>query len=553
MRLVLADHAELVVFATGLIWLVSTAAGGSWLVPGARPLVAADLDRTAAAPLYDAIAGVFVRLPLGEPSFRLGLLAAVLGAAVLAGLVAASRALVKQPLPGVIAAALLALAPPTREAMGTAAPGMLAAAGLIWIAALLIPAPDRARAVRAVIATLVVGGAAPWLGVAVAVVVLAELARTDRRLLAPAIAGLGAMAVVLWIGAVGPLPTLDPSLGAVVATSGRGSAALVVGVGLLGVLFGAATGLPRARFVALLVLIAAIDAIVVDHDALALIAILAIGVAIVLRAISRALPTTPAAVVVLGAGLPLVGVAVVLGAEVWLDDPGAAPARLAADLIDELPAGPGLVIATRAPGWFAIDHEQHLAGARPDLTLVPPSQQTDTLVANALRAGTYVIGADIAAWDRLDPRRAVPAGRGFVLLGAERAARATLPERAHYASAIGRDQALHADLARATYEAANGRLDAAARTIGLGDRFGAAELAVLAATIPTRARPPLYAHIPEAADATDEVELFRDDLAWVADLPAQELPPNASPGRKLHARWRAAIERGAAPDTLWQL
>ncbi len=543
-----AAHAELIMFAIALIWLAGSAAGGSWLAPSEREIVAVRLDRTAFAPLYDLLAGGFVRLPLGDPAFRLGLLAAVLGATTLAGLVAASRALVKQPLPGAIAAVLLAIAPPVREAMGTAQPGMLAAAGLVWVVALLLAPHDRARAIRATVAAIAVIGAAPWLGAVIAIVVVVEL---DRRARPAAIGAIGGAAVLLWIGAIGTVPLLDPDLAAVVGASGRGSAALVVGIGLLGVLFGAATGLPRARLVAIVVLAATVDAIAIDHDALALISILAIGTPIVLRAISRALPTTPAWIVALGAGLPIVGVAAVLGAEVRLDDAGAAPARLAADLIDELPAGPGLVIATRAPGFVAIDREQQIAGSRPDLVLVPPAQQTDTLVANALRDGTFVIGADVAAFGRLDPRRALPSGRGYALLDTDVVGHIPLPDRATYASELGRDQALRIDLARAAYEAANGRLDAAARAIGLADRFGAADLAVLAATLPTRARPPLYAHIPPEARTTDELDLFRDDLAWVADLPAVELPPSAPAGRKLHAAWRAAIEAGATPESLW--
>ena len=84
----------------------------------------------------------------------------------------------------------------------------------------------------------------------------------------------------------GTLPLLDPAFGAVVAGSGsrlgrpgrRGRAGQI--------LFGAATGLPRARLLALLVLAVTLDAVLLsegDHDAIALIATLAIGVAIVLQ------------------------------------------------------------------------------------------------------------------------------------------------------------------------------------------------------------------------------------------------------------------------------
>ena len=93
-------------------------------------------------------------------------------------------------------------------------------------------------------------------------------------------------------------------------------------------------------------------------------------------------------------------------------------------------------------------------------------------------------------------------------------------------------------LERARHEAASGRLDMAARAAGLADRFGAADLAVLAATIPTAQRPALFGFLPLDAVPPGPwlLDTFGDDLAWVAgiDVPAVESPMP----RKLHALWR---------------
>ena len=44
------------------------------------------------------------------------------------------------------------------------------------------------------------------------------------------------------------------------------------------------------------------------------------------------------------------------------------------------------------------------------------------------------------------------------------------------------------------------------------------------------------------------IDLFGDDLAWVAGLTIPALPADAPPARKLHERWRAILAGQATPD-----
>ena len=83
-----------VVFAVSLVLLVASTSGGpGWDRAADRAVLAGYLVRTAAAPLYDSLAGVAAHLPVGEVGFRLSLLAAVLGALTLAGVMATVRVL----------------------------------------------------------------------------------------------------------------------------------------------------------------------------------------------------------------------------------------------------------------------------------------------------------------------------------------------------------------------------------------------------------------------------------------------------------------------------
>src|SRR5688572_1268380 len=93
------------VFGIALVVLILDATGGpGWGAGSAHVVLAARFEHVAASPLYDLLAGAFAAvIPAGEPGFRLGLLGALLGACTLAGIVAASRALLpKDPFAGVV-------------------------------------------------------------------------------------------------------------------------------------------------------------------------------------------------------------------------------------------------------------------------------------------------------------------------------------------------------------------------------------------------------------------------------------------------------------------
>lgn len=551
------------VFGIALVALILDAGGGpGWGAPSARVVLAVRFEHVAASPLYDLLASVFGLLPIGEPGFRLGLLAALLGACTLAGVTAAARALLpKDPSAGLVGVVLLLLAPPFREAAAFASAGMLAAAGLTWgIACALRFAADREPrdAISALAACGLVVGSAPWLGVLATMTLVIWLARTGaaRSSLAVVVGALGLTIALLWLDAAGSLPGVAGQIGAGLLVAGRGSAAIIVGAGLLGAGFGVLTSLPRIRLVAVVLALVVAHEIVVGGNAASLLAVCAIAAAVIGSAVVRV--SAPALVGVqrhaltLAAGLPLVAVATATGATFTVEDPAKTPRDLAHDLVDAVPPGSGVFVATRPATWLAIQHEMVIAGMRPDLSLVPPVAAThaDAIVANALR-GNRIAASDAASFGRLDVTRALPRGRGFQLLGEVPAAPPTVPAPARYRTEVGREQAVMLALERARYEGARGRLDAAARAAGLDARFGAADLAVLGATIPTKDRPALFGLIPtDMLQPTGGwlLDLFGDDLAWVAGIEAAPLPAHAPAARRLHARWRAILSGSATPD-----
>ena len=563
------EHA---VFGLAVVGFLLGAPGGpGWGAASANAVLGAHLDRAAAAPLYGALADVAAWLPVGEPGFRLAALDALLAALLLAGVVAATRALVpKLPGAGAVGALLLALAPPLHEASG---PGLLAAGGAVWALAGALRASrrdgdagrgDARDAVGALGGCAVAIGAEPWFGTALLLATVAWLVRAGARrdVLALAVAGIGAATIALWLGALGDLPGLAPNLGATLAASGQGAGAIVVGAGLLGAAFAAVTGLPGARGLLGAIAIAGAHAALVAGEPRGTpeLGLLAIGAALLPVAIVRAAaPATTglrALGVTLGAGLPLVLVALVAGP--W-ELPGAtrtgdAPARVAREMIDLLPPGPGVVIASRDASWFAIGYAQALAGARPDLALAPPlpPERADAVVVAALRADE-IAGGDVPAIGRLDITFARPRGRGYqLLLDTPAAAPELAPGPAAYGAGAGEREAQAEAIERARYEASSGRLDQAARAAGLAGRFGAADLAVLAATRPSPARPALFGFVPALgmAHGAWQLELLGDDLAWVAGIEQTELAETigTAPPRRLHALWRALLAKKIPAD-----
>lgn len=533
-----------------LVFLVG-APGATWAAGDAS--LAVYLERTAAAPLYGLLATVAAYLPVGEPAFRLGLLDALLAAIALAGIVRAAHVLLpKDPVAGVIAAILVALAPAFRDSAG---PPILAAAAAVWTLAFLLGhvrhARDGQSALAAIASATIVAGSAPWLGVALLVVVVALVQRSLRgRTLAIALAVVGASIAALWSTAIGRLPEVAPALGPLVE-AGRGAGAVALGAGLLGTAFGAATALPLASRLALVAGIVAVGAIVTGRDATSALVVVGVGAAAIPAAILRASGATRRHAVGAAAGVPLVLAAILAGPRWGSNDPGDAPARLANDVIGRMPPGPGIVLPTRTTTWAAIHYAQSIAGVRPDLALAP-FPPTDLMAADALRADR-IVGSDVFAFGRVDPTRSFPRGRGFQFLATPPELVAPVPAPAHYATAVGATEATLLALARARFEAGNGRLDAAARAAGLvggaHPRFAAAELALLATTAPSRARPAMFGFVPPLDHAHPGpwmLELFGDDLAWVAgiDVPRVEQPRE----RALHALWRDIWLGKRAPD-----
>lgn len=550
-----ARKLEVGVLAVAFAALVLDASGGSgWAVTSTRSVLAARLDRTAAAPFYDVIAGVANLVPFGEPAFRLGLLGALLGACTLAGVVAATRALVpKSPTAGIVGAVLLFIAPPFRDLLAT--PQILAACGTVWTLAFLVDharTPEARTWRSALAAATIVVGSAPWLGAALVIVVGARGKRSTQTF--ASLAAVGGLVILWWFDAFGSLPGFHLGLGEAILASGRGAGAVVVGAGLLGLGVAAATGLPHVRLLGAIAGLAALHEIVVGNAGVALLAAFAVAASIVAAAITKLALDTLAGwkrdLAVIGCGAPLLIAAFATGATIVTDD-DPTPRTLVADLISEIPPGPGTFLSTRAPSWFALQYERTIAGRRPDLDLVPPLpvQRADVIAADALRAGK-VVGADAAAFGRLDIKRAIPRDRGFQLVATTPEIATAVAPPAHYTTPTGADESLALALERARLEAASNRLDAAARAAGLTTRFGAADLAVLGATLPSRARPALFGFLPldETPRGPWLVDTFGDDLAWVASIAQPEPPASAPMPRKLHALWRQIFAGTLKPD-----
>ncbi|HEX7702456.1 MAG TPA: hypothetical protein VF403_17070, partial [Kofleriaceae bacterium] len=467
---------------------------------------------------------------------------------------------------GVIGAVLLLLAPPFREALAT--PQALAACGTIWAIAFAVrPKDTSVRATFAMCALVV--GSAPWLGLALTIGAAVWLGRSgsaaksktaktksSRRTNLPteiaiAVGAIGAVIVILWFDAIGSLPGVHVSLAAAVAFSGSGAGAVVIGAGLLGISFGAVTKLAYARVLAVVAATVAIHEIVVGGSGVAMLAVFAIGASIVAAAIARMtaneLTGWKRDAVVLACGAPLLIAAIAMG--VATDNPRDTPRRLVADLVDQLPAGPGTFLATRPPAWFALQYERTVAGIRPDLTLTPPlpPQRADVIAAETLRSH-QIAAADAAAFGRLDETRAVPRGRGFQLVADPPDRASPIEPPADYVSTIGVDEALALAIERAEHEAASGRLAAAARALGLDHRFGAADLAVLSATVATPDRPALFGFLPIGQRSAATLDVFGDDLAWIANLPLADPPITAPMPKRLHSMWRKIFLGTLKPD-----
>ena len=204
-------------------------------------------------------------------------------------------------------------------------------------------------------------GSAPWFGLALTIGAVAWLKR--RAWLALAVGGIGVMIVILWFGAIGPVPSLHVSVAAIVAGP------VVIGAGLLGISFGAVTNLTYARVLAAIAALATAHQILFGGNGEIMLGVFAIGVAIVPAAVARII-STKRGLIVIACGAPLVIAALAIG--VATDDPRDTPRRLVADLVDQIPSGPGRFIARRSPAWFALQYERTIKSMRRIWILVPP-------------------------------------------------------------------------------------------------------------------------------------------------------------------------------------
>ena len=297
------------VFALGLVLLLLAVGSSSWATEPA--VLAARSVHTRAAPLYGIVASAFVLLPAGEPSFRLGVLDALLGAALLAGVVHAVRALLPKqpPLVALVGVVLLLVAPAFRDAAAFAGPAMLAGAGTVWLLVAVLAdrrAPSQRSYLSALACAAIVAGAAPWLGLAWLALVVALRPRQWPNV----VLVLGLLLALLLPRAIGELPT--PSITVP-------DAPILVGVGVIGALFGAITGLPGARWLALAIVATAL----LGAD-IALLGLAAVAAAIVPGAVARAVPGRYVAEL---AAIPIVIAGLLVGRTFTVDDPGDAPAR----------------------------------------------------------------------------------------------------------------------------------------------------------------------------------------------------------------------------------
>jgi hypothetical protein len=466
---------------------------------------------------------------------------------LLVGVVRLARALLpKDPIAWVVAAAVLVVARPFRDAAGFAGPAMLASCGAVWSLAFTIAyvrTPAKPAALAALACATVTIGSAPWLGVLLGVFVAGWLWRAGaKEQVGASLLPIGITIVALWIGADGSLPGWRLDVEAAIAAVLP--ATILVGIGLAAAAFAAVTGLPHGKPVLAAIALVAGHAIAVDPQPLPLLALLAVGCAIVPGAVVRIVATDHRHVAAAVAGAPILAIALLESPAVSVDDPGPAPARLATDVVGSQPPGPGIVFVRRLPDLYAIAYAQRIAGVRPDLELAPV---TDERAIEAAFAARVIVASDAPAFGTRRVDHAFPRGRGFQLLPAPPPSVAPILPPARYASEIGVEQATLLAIDRARYEAHNGRLGAAARAAGLTERFGSADLAVLSTTAPSH--PAMFAFVPNLDGLRPGpwlLELLGDDLAWSAGLepPAVDAPR----ARVLHALWRRMWKGEIQPD-----
>jgi tetratricopeptide (TPR) repeat protein len=315
--------------------------------------------------------------------------------------------------------------------------------------------------------------------------------------------------------------------------------------------------------------------------------VLAAGLAPLVAAALKLLPaelaapasrTRPIAIAALLAPLVAAGLLAGGGQPLDRDD---APARLWSATVGALPPGPGLYFTSGDHTLFAAQYERLVAGGRPDLVVAHPELSRDEWFlrhvkrmmpilrvpyvddgvrgATAERLAIYnmrngrTVGGDMPSFGRLRSRYAGAVGRGYqyVLVEADAADPARPPP--DFDGHIGRRVAALVGLARGEYELERERYADAARAAGLARRLSGDQMAALAAARARADRPPLLPLLPRRTRVLlyDDwmTDLFADELAWRAGLPALRRGSGDSFEERLHARWRALLSGELEPGS----
>ncbi len=373
---------------------------------------------------------------------------------------------------------------------------------------------------------------------------------------------------------------------------GAGTGLGVLLGGLIGLGFGAATRLRGAATCLAVAICLALgaglqDALNPDLPGYLLVAlfVLAAGLAPLLAAALRLLPAELAApgararpIATAALLAPLVAVGFLAGGGEPLDRDDA-PARLWAATVGALPPGPGLYFASGDHTLFAAQYERLVAGGRPDLVIAHEELCRDEwflrhvkrmmpilrvpYVDDGLRGHTAerlaiynmrdgrTVGGDLPSFARLRSRFAGAVGRAYQYVLVE--ADATDPARPppDFGGHIGRRVAALVGVARGEYELERDRLAEAARAAGVAGRFTGEQMTALAGARPRPDRPPLLPLLPRRTRVLLHEEwmtdLFAEELAWRAGLPALRRGGGDTFEQRLHASWRALLSGDIEP------
>ena len=638
---------ELAVFAIATaVYTILAGSGVVWMDAGELSAAAFTLGgaHPPGHPVHSLLGKLAALLPVGEIGFRVNLLSAAGMAAALAGVVAVARRLSPDRdaarAAGVVGAVLAGLAPPALANATRAEVYGPTAALLLWSLASVLDfarAADGERHARhllgAALGCALAAAIHPVIAAAAALPMAVTAAMTARRRLirlAPPALALGALALASY--AYLPVRALAPDRALLVwgdpasaggfwklvtaaayqgnfspagagerfaglwSVVGQGTGLGVLLGGLVGLGFGALTRL-RGAGCALGVAVAVVlgaslqDRLNPDLPGYVLPAllVLAAGLAPLVAAALRLMPrelagpgrrTRPIAIAVVLVPVAAAALAAAPGPPL---DRGDDPARLWADTVGVMAAGPGVYFAVGDHALFADQYERLVAGGRPDIAVASAElcrdewflrhvkrllpglyvpyvddglrgQLAERLAVSNLRRGRPV-GGDHPAFGRLESANARPVGRGYRYLleagDATRGQEARPPP--DFEGSIGRRIAALIGLVRGDYELERGRFAAAARASGADRRLGPEMMKRLESAAPRGDRPALAPLLPRVTGYVvyDEWlgDLFTDELLWEAGVDGGEPPADAPFERLLHARWRALLRGAIAPGS----